>query len=189
MNDLTRRNAIKLGAASGIAAIAGCLSDRFGDTGTSGDGDGTIGNPADEVVVDVVSTPNPAFESRLVHVNPGGTVTWDVKGHRHTVTAYHPDTYGPQRIPDGAEPWGSGTLSGNRDFEWTFEQEGIYDYTDTRTLCATHESLGAVGRVVVGWPDLEGQPATEHDDLELPGRASTVIQEIDNEMRAVLTEE
>ncbi|WP_416285241.1 halocyanin [Natronococcus sp.] len=133
--------------------------------------------------------PNPAFEPNVVHVEPGATVRWALEGNRHTVTAYHPDTHGPQRIPDGAEPWESGTLSSTADFEWTFEEEGLYDYVDTRTLCATHEALGAVGRVVVGWPELEGQPAVEPASRELPDAAAESIDRKSDRVREILEEE
>ena len=191
MTRLTRRRAIVLGASGGLAATAGCLNtlEQLGD-GEDADrsGDGSPGAPADEVVVTVTDMPNPSFEAPVVHVKPGGTVRWDVEGRRHTVTAYHPDTYGPLRCPEDAEPFDSGLLRSDREFGWAFEQEGIYDYVDTRTLCATHEALGAVGRVVVGWPDPDDEPACTHDETELDGRATTVMREVNQETRAVLDE-
>lgn len=186
MTRLTRRRAIVLAATSGVAGVAGCVGTLDELSGADDPGDGSLGSPASEVEISIVSQPTPAFEPNLVHVEVGGTVRWSVDGHRHDVTAYHPDAYGPQRIPDGAEPFMSGTLGGQSEFEWTFETEGIYDYVDTRALCATHEALGAVGRIIVGWPDLEGQPAIEHDTDELSGRATTVMDEIDERTRDVL---
>lgn len=196
---VTRRRALTSGALASALAVAGCLDavDRVGESAGVGDGrqsptagpdDGTgePGNPASETEVAVQDMPNPAFAPRLVHVEPGGTVRWIVDGHRHTVTAYHPETYGPKRCPDGAEPFDSGLLARNREFEWAFDVEGVYDYVDTRTLCATHEALGAVGRVVVGWPDPDEEPALSHDPTELQGRATSVMEEIDAETLAVL---
>ena len=188
MTHLTRRNAIALGASGCLAAVAGCLGAFEELGGDDADGDGTLGDPANEVEVRVTDMPNPSFEPPIVHVHPGGTVRWLVEGRRHTVTSYHPDTYGPQRWPDGAETFHSGLLRSDREFEWTFEEEGVYDYVDTRALCATHEALGAVGRVVVGWPDPEGQPALEHDVTELQGRATTIMRELNEETRAVLAD-
>ena len=186
MTRLTRRQAIGLTASSAVAALAGCLSTTpFGNESETA-GDGTLGSPAERVDVEIRSTPRPGFEPRIVHVEPGGTVAWSVDGHRHDSTAYHPDNDRPQRIPDDAEPWASGIMSGNSTFERTFDVEGVYDYTDTRALCTSHETLGAVGRVVVGWPDLESEPAIRHDADGLPGRARIVMHEICEETVAVL---
>lgn len=182
MTHYTRRRAIQLGAASGLAVVAGCL----GAVGLDRDGDGTLGDPTSEIEVAVTDMPNPSFEPALVHVKPGGTVRWNIEGRYHTVTSYHPDAYGPLRMPEDAEPFNSGILRQNQQFVWTFEQEGIYDYVDTRTLCATHEALGAVGRVVVGWPDTDGQPALEHDVNELHSRATTIMRDLNEETRAEL---
>ena len=193
---ITRRHALRFVGAATVTALAGCLESggegggpaEAGDESTDPDGTGELGDPAMDVDVAVVSIPNVAFEPGIVHVAPGGTVRWVVEGHRHDVTAYHPDTYGSQRIPDDVEPWESGLLRGGREFEVTFDEDGVYDYVDTRALCATHEALGGVGRVVVGWPDSDGQPALEHDVTELPGRAETLMRGYNEETRAVLEE-
>lgn len=189
MTALTRRRAIQLGAATAVAGLAGCLG-LPDDPGASEDedatGDGSLGDPAESVEVVVTDMPNPSFEPPAVHVAVGGTVTWTVEGQYHTVTSYHPDTYGPRRWPEDAEPFRSGILRRHGEFEWTFDREGVYDYVDTRSLCAPHEALGAVGRVVVGWPDLDDEPAMTHDEAELQGRATTVMRELNEETRAAL---
>ena len=184
---ISRRHVLSLAAGATATAVAGCLQVD-GDAPGAAEGTGELGDPGTLVEVRVVSIPNVAFDPEVVHVEPGGTVRWVVEGHRHDVTAYHPDTYGPQRIPHDAEPWASGLLRGGREFEWTFDLEGIYDYVDTRALCATHEALGGVGRVVVGWPDPDGQPALEHDAAELPGRAETLMRTYDERTLAALAE-
>lgn len=179
----SRRQLLAITGAGLVTGSAGCIgSASIGDDGT-----GEITDPTTAASVDVVSLPIPGFEPGIVHLEPGATVEWTVvENHRHTVTAYHPDTYGPQRIPESAEPWDSGHLREGHSFEWTFEHEGIYDYVDTYTLCATHESLGAVGRVIVGWPDIENEPACRHDADELPGRAARVVAEYDEACREAL---
>ncbi len=199
MKHLTRRRVLASAAATGAAAVAGCLedSDASGDGADANDeppdeatgGSGALGDPAETVTVTVVMRPSPQFDPGIVHVEPGGTVRWEIEGLRHSVTAYHPETYGPQRIPDGVEPFDSGTVREGHEFEVTFEEEGIYDYVDTRRLCGSHEALGAVGRVVVGWPDLEGQPALEHDPAELPSRGETVMREYNDETWAALNDD
>lgn len=186
---LTRRRLLRTGAGVTALAAAGCLGTGAdgGEAATAG-GSGELGDPATRVTVNATADPTPNFQPDIVHVEPGGTVEWEVVHHRHTVTAYHPDTYGPLRIPEGVEPWDSGTLRAGNRFERTFDREGIYDYLDTRTLCAPHEALGAVGRVVVGWPDPEGEPAIRSDPDELRGRAVTVMAELDERTRETLSE-
>ncbi|MCU4741302.1 cupredoxin domain-containing protein [Natronoglomus mannanivorans] len=193
LSPTSRRRVLRLTGGVTAVALAGCLDSLESVADGSNeiaepDGTGELGDPATTVDVHARSVPRIAFDPGIVHIAPGGTVRWAVEGHRHTVTAYHPDTYGPQRIPDGAEPWQSGLLRAGREFELTFDEPGVYDYVDTRTLCASHEALGGVGRVVVGWPDLEGQPALEHDVSELPSRARTLMEEYDEETRAILAE-
>lgn len=174
-----------LAAAAGAAgtAVAGCLglvteSDEIGDDDASGE----PGDPTAYATIDIRAKPYFQFEPNLVHLKPGGTVTWDVvDDFRHAVASYHPETHRHQRVPDDTEPWHSGLL---RDGS-TFEHEGIYDYVDTRSLCSSHEAIGGVGRVIVGWPDIASEPAYQHDVEVLPGRAETVFAEI-NERTAKL---
>lgn len=164
----------------GLSSIAGCLGDNAGGTGT-------LGDPATAAAVDVVFRPIPGFEPGVVHVEPGSNVEWHVvSSNRHTVTAYHPETYGSKRIPTDAAPWHSGWLREGDVFDRTFELEGIYDYVDTRTVCASHEAIGLVGRVVVGWPDVHAELADRHATDDLPGRAATVMREYDEACREVL---
>ncbi|EMA37841.1 cupredoxin domain-containing protein [Halobiforma nitratireducens] len=201
MTRVRRRRVLQLAGSSAVATLAGLAGCLEGDGSADGSGDGNataeeltpgdgeLGDPDPLVEVDVVWLPSPAFEPGLVHVEPGGAVRWVVEGHRHDVTAYHPETYGPLRMPDDVEPWESDLLREGREFEHTFQEAGIYDYADTRALCGTHESLGAVGRVVVGWPDIEDEPAIAHDADSLPGRAGTVMNEYDERTRTVLESE
>ena len=179
---------LRLTAGTAIATLAGCLGDDADEPPAAEDpaGSGELGEPTTAVEVSITDMPSPEFVPGIVHLEPGGTVRWVVEGRRHEISAYHPDAYGPQRIPDGAEPWESGLLRESGEFEWTFEAEGIYDYTDTRVLCATHEALGAVGRVVVGWPDPDDEPALDGSTAQLPGRASTVMAEYDERTRELL---
>jgi len=86
------------------------------------------------------------FDPIGLHVEPGTTVTFEIASGSHSATAYE------DRIPDGASPWDSGTLSeSGATWEYTFEAEGTHDY-----YCIPHKTLGMIGRVVVGEP---GGPA------------------------------
>ncbi|SDR42358.1 cupredoxin domain-containing protein [Natronobacterium texcoconense] len=185
---ITRRRLLQTTAAGTTLALAGCLSrpsdDRSDD---EDDGTGELGSPTGGAEVVTTSTPYPQFDPWLVHVTVGGTVTWINEDGRHDVTSYHPDTHGPQRIPDEAEPWASDQLSREGDsFERTFDREGVYDYADTRHVCTSHEHVGAVGRVVVGWPDPDDEPALEEPQPALPTQAQNAFETLNEETRPVI---
>lgn len=94
------------------------------------------------------------FDPIGLSVDPGTTVTFEIRSGSHSTTAYAKGTGGASvtRIPDGADPWNSGVLSGQgTTWEHTFEATGTHDY-----FCIPHKSLGMVGRIVVGEP---GGPA------------------------------
>lgn len=197
---MNRRTMLAATAGATATAIAGCIGSGNGQE-YDGDGTGKLGDPTDQAAVVLTGRPNPgfgmsyaslSFEPGIVHIVPGGTVQWQIEGHeqidhhQHSVVAYHPDTHGSQRVPDGAEPWDSGLLFEGDTYEHTFEQEGIHDYLDGRDLCISHEQLGAVGRVVVGQPDLESEPAYRHGVGRLPGKAETALAEIDERTTEVL---
>jgi plastocyanin/uncharacterized membrane protein len=94
----------------------------------------------------IVKMENNYFDPIGLYVEPGTTVRFELAAGSHSATAY------PDRIPDGATPFDSGTISAGSD-EHTFETPGTYDY-----YCIPHKPLGMVGRVVVGTP---GGPAEE----------------------------
>ena len=125
----------RAGAAVGAAAVAGCLG-----------GGGGAGVPEGNAVNMVTEGGNSYYFNPVgMHVDPGTTVTFINHSGTHSSTAY------PDRIPEDAEAWGSGTMAGDDEFEHTFEVEGTYDY-----YCVPHESFGMVARIVVGSP---GGPA------------------------------
>jgi len=87
-------------------------------------------------------------------VEPGETVTFEIRGGRHSATAYTEEATSASvtRIPVGADSFNSGTLNAQgATFEHTFETAGTYDY-----FCIPHKTIGMVGRIVVGEP---GGPA------------------------------
>lgn len=203
-----RRRVLTATAGAVAAGLAGCLDgvrntdatddpvensakDGTADDGTENDGtadppeetdaSGEPGDPGAFVTVGIRAEPWFKFEPNLVHIVPGGTVHWEVvDDYRHAVASYHPETHGHQRIPDEAAPWQSGLLRDGSTFEHTFEVEGIHDYVDVRSLCSSHEAIGGVGRVIVGWPDIGSEPAYQHDAETLPSRAPTVFEDIDD---------
>ncbi|MFP4175145.1 MAG: plastocyanin/azurin family copper-binding protein [Halobacteriales archaeon] len=107
------------------------------------------------------------FDPIGLHVEPGDTVRWvNVEGS-HSSTAYEEGNGGAEetRIPEGAEAWNSDTLSEQgATFEYTFEEEGTYDY-----FCIPHKTLGMIGRIVCGEP---GGPAEEGEIPDIDGLES-----------------
>lgn len=107
------------------------------------------------------------FDPIGLQVEPGDTVRWVMVSGAHSATAYAEDNGGAseRRIPDGADPWNSETLTAEgAEFEYTFEEEGTYDY-----FCIPHKTLGMIGRVVCGEP---GGPAEESENPDLAGLES-----------------
>jgi plastocyanin len=107
------------------------------------------------------------FDPIGLHVEPGDTVRWVIESGAHSTTAYEEGNggAGETRIPEGAEAWNSGTLvQQGATFEYTFEEEGTYDY-----FCIPHKTLGMIGRIVCGEP---GGPAEESEVPDIDGLQS-----------------
>jgi plastocyanin len=47
-------------------------------------------------------------------------------------------------LPDGAQPWDSGIITGGQTYSHTFDVAGQYSY-----FCIPHEALGMVGKITV----------------------------------------
>ena len=188
MTPLSRRRVLSAAASGAAVGLVGCLGDGASETTDDEAEDaGELGSPVEHVDVIVTSRPYPQFIPQIVHVEVGGTVTWSNEYGRHDVTSYHPDTHGPQRIPDDAEPWASDQLRREGDsFERTFDLEGVYDYADTRHVCTSHEVAGGIGRVVVGWPAPEGEVGLEDPQPALPGQARSGVERMNEETIPVL---
>ena len=111
------------------------------------------------------------FDPIGLFVEPGTTVSFVIESGAHSSTAYHQsvDSASVTRIPDGAEPWNSGIISGQgSSFDHTFQTPGTYDY-----FCIPHKTLGMVGRIVCGEPGgVEGDPP----DGNVPSE-QTIVQQ------------
>lgn len=130
-------------AALATAALAAFLVGRGGPTPPAGAEGGSAG--ADTTVVDM--TNGRAFAPGEITVDVGETVTWRNGSLLvHTVTAVSDSATeeGSVRLPEGAEPFGSGRLGPNATFSHTFETPGTYRY-----FCIPHEEGGMVGTVHV----------------------------------------
>ena len=194
----TRRDALATAAATAAAAVAGCLgigseeddTEELASTEPTA-ASGELGSPTDEITVLIRSEPWPEFDPQIIHVEPGATVEWLVETGRHDVTAYHGDTHPPHRTPEGVDAWGSEYLTGpGSSYERTFDVEGVSDYVDRQEVCVSHEVAGNVGRVVVGWPDPDEEPAmeplSEAEREEVPSQVENAFEHFDEETRPVL---
>lgn len=126
---------------------------------------------------------NVGFRPRGIAIGLGDTVRWVVDGPNvHTTTAYHPANGGaPLRIPQGATPWDSGYLmEQGAHFERTFTVPGVYDY-----FCQPHESMGMVGRIVVGDPGTAPYfPSPKPEWREIPDAALRAFPPVGDVMKA-----
>jgi plastocyanin len=143
------------------------------DTTTS---DGTDGGAVVEMLTDNQGS---YFDPKGLAVEPGTTVRFVNTSGSHGTTAYHPDNgEQPLRIPNEAEPWESPIYAdSDQEFEVTLEAEGVYDY-----YCPPHESMGMVGRIVVGEPQ-DGPGTSSPEDLPPGARDSlpSVADVLENE--------
>lgn len=174
-------------AAGGGALVTGTLSGCLGSSSVT-----DVSALPSRVEVGMTSRPTPKFEPRLTHVAVGGTVVWVHESGDHDTTAYHPDTYGPNRTPPDADPWASETLSAvGETFERTFDTPGVYDYVDTQSVCTAHEQIGNVGTIVVGRPkpEPEAQPALRPPQSELPSVAQSRLEDLNEQTRSLLSED
>lgn len=166
-----RRFLAALGAGSAVA-VAGCLgSDETDDPTDSGDetnGDdseaeidsrfgytllaGEESSLEAEHTVQLLIRPRAGapvpefyFEPTGLFVEPGDTVEFVMATPHHNVNAYHPAFGYEQRVPDAVPAFSSPILTAGDSWFYTFETEGVYDFT-----CAPHETFGMAGRIVVG---------------------------------------
>lgn len=185
----SRRQFLRLAGAGLAASLAGC-SESGAETAPTGTAQPTPTGtatatdtptstrsppPTDggQTVAMVTDNEGSYFDPKGLLVGPGTTVTFVNASGDHSATAYHPANGDqPLRIPEAAEPWDSGVFTEpDRQFEVTFEVEGVYDY-----YCTPHEMLGMVGRIVVGEP--QGGPATTPPE-ELPPAASDALPSVE----------
>lgn len=152
------------------------------ETDSHGHG-GELDSPSADAEVEMVTEGDEHhFEPHAVWVEQGGTVTWTLASGSHSATAYHSDNDRPDRVPEGTEAWDSGVLSEQgATFEYTFDQEGVYDY-----FCIPHETIPMVGTVLVGNPDPENQPGLAPPQDDLPEEAQTAIEELNQQVSDAL---
>lgn len=153
-------------------------SDHHSDTHGS-----SLDEPSTSATVSMETNDNGShFTPHVVWVEQGGTVTWELASGSHTTTAYAKKNDTPQRIPEKANGWDSGTLSEQgKTFKHTFETVGVYDY-----FCVPHEAAGMLGTVIVGNPDLESQLGLKPPQNSLPSEAKQKIKSLNQTVTETL---
>jgi halocyanin-like protein len=121
------------------------------------------------------------FSPQVIRIRPGGAVKFHCKSGEHTATAYHSDNGKAHRVPEGTAAWNSEMLAEGETFTQRFDTEGVYDY-----YCKPHEEDGMVGTIVVGSPDLDGQPALQPIQ-GLPSKANTNLTSAHEEVKTMLS--
>lgn len=168
-----RRTVLKAaGGLTGISALAGVAAAADGDD-PAALADDAAGRQQQGQRVGMVSAGNlQVFAAPLLWVPPGTPVTWVAASPGHSTTAYAPGNDKPRRIPQGASAWDSGVLSQQgATFRRTFDTAGVYDY-----YCVPHEAVGMVGRLVVGSPNLQNQPALDEPQQSLPMTVQEILR-------------
>lgn len=112
----------------------------------------------------LIAMGNNYFDPIGLYVEPGTTVRFEIAAGSHSATAYE------NRIPADASPFDSGVIS-DGSFDYTFDTPGTYDY-----YCIPHQSMGMVGRIVVGEPRGSAE-ATSIPDGTVPESEVIVEQE------------
>lgn len=107
------------------------------------------------------------FRSLPPEISSPGTVT-------HTITAFHPRTGLPQRVPGEVPGFSSGPVYVEESWLYRFDAQGVYD-----VLCLPHFGLGMVMRLVVleeGSDTVpEAPPEPQAGEQGLPGAVAQVF--------------
>lgn len=141
-----------------------------------------LGSPVPAATVAMSTDDGDNFVPEVVHVVPGGSVTWVLESGAHDTIAYHPYNGCQLRMPESATPWWSPVLTTvGQPYTVSFSIPGLYDYR-----CSAHVGVGMVGRVVVGDPVLAAEPAFEADETGLPPAAAARFRLFDDVVAAAL---
>jgi plastocyanin len=201
----TRRRLLEATSGLAVLGLAGCLGTTGGggedpaESQTDGGGDppghgesehghDTMSEPkaSREVLVNTArnqETTEYHFDPHVTWVSVGGTVKWTLESGTHTATAYHPGNDEPRLVPEGTDPWDSGTLAEEgASYEHTFDTEGIYHY-----YCAPHEQFGMIATVIVGEPHPDDQAALQAPPADKPEEVHGKLEELNEMCRSMLS--
>lgn len=102
------------------------------------------------------------FTPAEITIAPGDTVTWvNMTDQVHTASA-DPEIATDEshvELPEGAEPWHSGSINPDESFSITLDVPGTYIY-----FCYPHQDAGMLGTIIVEGPDPETDDAVDDHD-------------------------
>lgn len=153
---LSRR--LFLAGAAGTAIAAGATATGMAQEDEAEDGE------EDEAPAgggtEIVEVGDNYYEPENLAIEPGTTVVWEWVG-----VADH--NVNPSEQPEGADWEGHPDLKADGDYEYTFTEEGTYEY-----VCDPHIGVGMVGSIEVA----EGASAAPEGPADLvPDAAWTLI--------------
>jgi plastocyanin len=117
-------------------------------TPTQEDDDDEVAREPTEHIVEIVGPHD--FEPQEITITAGDTITWvNESDIQHTATLDPEIARDPEHavLPEGAEPFDSGTLDPGDEFSITLTVPGEYVY-----FCIPHEALGQIGYITVEEP-------------------------------------
>lgn len=157
------------------------------ETGNHDHDEHDLGTPLSAADVGMVSNGGHHFVPHVVRLEVGGTIEWVNESGTHNAVAYHPanadalPTTSQLRIPESADPFETALLGEGESETVSLGVEGIYDYA-----CVPHESAGMVGRIIVGDPDLDDEPAMNEPADEMPDAAADQFRRFNDTTREAL---
>ncbi|WP_349367775.1 plastocyanin/azurin family copper-binding protein [Salinarimonas sp.] len=137
------RFALSLGGALALGPGAAVLLPAIAPAQETGEGE----RDSDSAVAATVGMGDLRYDPERVTITVGETIEW-----RNSSQVVHTVTADPEkaalddsvRLPEGAEPFGSGDLEPGDTFRRTFETPGRYTY-----FCIPHERADMIGEIVV----------------------------------------
>jgi halocyanin-like protein len=141
------------GGGGGKPDLGGYLSDANNYGGSVVDKRGS-----DNVTVKVGAGSGLAFGPAAVHVDNGATVTWEWTGQG-----------GAHNVVNEGGAFDSGSTQSSGTYEYTFEEDGIYQY-----YCSPHKGSGMLGVVVVGTDYPTVATGGDVGPSDLPSSAKTL---------------
>ncbi len=129
---IDRRRLLTAGGACATLSLSGCGPAFFAD------------EPEEATVVEMGAT---SFMPETVEIDAGESVEWrntSIAPHTVTTVAEQAENPGRVRLPEGAEPFDSGTIEPGGIFRLRFDVPGEYVY-----FCEPHEAEGMWGTVIV----------------------------------------
>lgn len=172
----SRRRYLAAAGAAGIGSMAGCLGFLIAE-----DGDVEL---TDQQTVAVGPSREDDFDPQLVHLEEGGSVTFEWESGNHDVTSFHLENDVPIGTPEGTMPFSQDLNGPGQSLVVDFEEPGVYN-----VVCVRHERVGMMMSILVGEPDdLDDQPGMADPDPGLSDATQDRWRDLNEQIRELLEE-